>query len=78
MHGGFYLKVLASGVKDTHTPAQHKNNTLPLKPNFVPEDPLMRAGRQPENVNPLNESSTPAKIDIGNGVQIVFLLIIVW
>lgn len=77
----------ASGVKaalrhkqaqtHTHMQAQH-GKQLTFKPSFVPKDLLMRAQRQPENVNPHNQSSTPAKIDIGNGVEIVSLLIIAW
>lgn len=39
---------------------------------------LNKGLKAPENVNPLNQSGTPVKIDIGNDVQIVFLLIIVW
>lgn len=81
--------LLASGAKatlrheqaQTHT-CEHNMQNNTHKYNFVPKALLMRAQRRAENVivnvKPHNESGTPAKIDIGNGVQIVSLLIIVW
>lgn len=63
---------------NTHMQAKHAKHTHLQKFNVLPKDLLMRAQRQAENVNPHNQSSTPAKIDIGNGEQIVSLLIIVW
>lgn len=88
MDGFHHHRFLAPGVNgslrhkqaQTHTrQVQHaKRHARPRKLNFVPKDLLMRARWQPENANPHNQSGTPAKIDIGNGVQIVSLLIIVW